>query len=100
MLINRDGIDITGGALVLPGNAELNPFGLLRIKTQDARLEFNLAESTAKLKGRYVIPSLNNFTLDLTTDPGVTPGEWCQHRDHLDVDLTATRDPFLESACT
>ena len=66
--VTEQGISSTGGTLTLPGERTFNALGLLEIQTQDAQLKLDSTQRTLALGGTFVVPSLNNATIDLSGD--------------------------------
>ncbi|MBI1314468.1 hypothetical protein GC176_24510 [bacterium] len=66
VIVNGDGVSLTGGRLEIPGDRKFVALGLLEIETRDAALDLNLEQKTAILQGTYRIPTLNDFQIDLS----------------------------------
>lgn len=66
LVVDSSGVSITGGSISLPGDRTFNALGLLEVKTQNARLDFDFTNREAKLQGTFIVPTLNDFTLDLS----------------------------------
>ncbi len=68
LIINNDGVSVTGSKLSLPGERKFTALDLLEIETVDAGLEFDFEQNQAKLQGLFKVPTFNDFQLDLTGD--------------------------------
>ncbi|MFB2920995.1 Calx-beta domain-containing protein [Aerosakkonema funiforme] len=66
LIINNDGVSVTGGKLSLPGERKFTALDLLEVETVDASLEFDFEQNQAKLQGLFKVPTFNDFQLDLT----------------------------------
>ena len=68
IVVNEDGISVSGGKLSLPGEQTFLVLGLLEVRTLNAEITFNSEKKEAIIQGQFTMPSLNDATLDLTVD--------------------------------
>ena len=66
ILIYQDKVSVTGGSLKLPRQRKINALGLLEIQTLDAAINFNFEQEKVSVVGTFIVPSLNNATLNLS----------------------------------
>ncbi len=71
ILVNSDGIEITGGEVVFASTETFLLLGKLEVKATDARLKFVYTKDVKKvtLGGKFEIPALNGAVVDMTKDP-------------------------------
>ena len=68
VLVNSEGVVVSGGKLTLPGAHRFTALGLLEVETVDASLEFSVGENFARLQGTFTLPTVFGITADFSGD--------------------------------
>ncbi len=70
IVINRDGVDVSGGVLALPGNQTFNLLGKFEVETRDAQLVFQKTDDFREVtvQGAFTFPTLNDTRIDLAVN--------------------------------
>jgi Ca2+-binding RTX toxin-like protein len=66
LILGDFGVTVTGSSLKLPGKKSFNALGLIEIRANDVALNINFQDSESTITGEFIVPTLNNATLNLS----------------------------------